>query len=89
MNIFPKIVILNTELPEWIEDIHIMSPEAAYSPWLFKIWLSRTVPFWKLMVNFCHEIGHHVIHLLGMHHEIQVNYDKLWYQTFHKRIINR
>jgi len=61
-----------SEIPQWI----ISSDRAAYCPQDQTIWIREDQNF--LVMG--HEIGHHVIHLLGGGDKIQTFYDKIYYR---------
>lgn len=66
--IFPTIIHCQ-ELPQWITS----SDYAAYCPTIRTIYLRHGEEIWVLF----HEIGHHIIELLGCNSTIQRAYDKL------------
>lgn len=68
--VLPKFVIHpGTELPQWI----ISSDRAAYSPFHRTVHLCKD---WTLR-ELLHELGHHLICILGGKDRTQVLYDKL------------
>jgi hypothetical protein len=61
MVLIPR-VEFHDELPQWI----ISSDTGAYHPWSSTIFIRRGLGWRKLVITFLHEIGHHIICLLGL-----------------------
>lgn len=68
MRIVPRILVVE-ELPQWV----ISSDTAAYHPRTRTIYLRAD----QGLGAFVHELGHHLIHLLGGRKRIQNGYDKI------------
>ena len=68
-------------IPDWI----IASDEAAYTPHLKTIWLKKSLPRWKFVYCFFHEMGHYFIDIIFHKHGVQVFYDKICLHVFHSK----
>lgn len=69
-HLIPKLDVCK-EIPQWI----ICSDRAAYHPFTQTIFIKKGIQNFYLIL--LHELGHHLIHILGFKNKIQKYYDVL------------
>jgi hypothetical protein len=73
-SLIPKLHIVE-KLPRWITSTDV----AAYHPATCTIWIAtgKNLSVFRTGKLFLHELGHHIIHLMHLGHNVQMAYDDL------------